>query len=57
MDHKRHDDWELVQHLIDFECLKEKDHQDVHAASMFVKSAASHRALVLWQLWLGAELS
>jgi hypothetical protein len=43
--HYINDDWDLVQCLVDFECLKENDHQGVHAASMFVKSAASRGGL------------
>ena len=45
LSHYINNDWELVQHLVDFKCLKEKDHQGVHAASMFVKSAASRGGL------------
>jgi hypothetical protein len=39
--HYINDDWKLVKHLIDFNYLKENDHQGVHAASMFIKSTAS----------------
>jgi hypothetical protein len=43
--HYINDDWELVKRLVDFEHLKDKEHQGIHAARAFVKSASNRGGL------------
>ena len=39
------DDWEIVERLIDFYHIEDKEHEGEHAAAAFVKSAAGRGGL------------
>lgn len=39
------DDWELVEHVVDFKPLEEKEHEGLHAGRAFVESAKQRGGL------------
>jgi hypothetical protein len=43
--HFINDDWELIERLVDFHHMGDKEHAGAHAAKAFVKSAADRGGL------------
>jgi hypothetical protein len=39
------EDWNLIERLVDFHCLDDNEHEGVHAATGFVRSASSRGGL------------